>query len=114
MKKECLNTELNTHINMKDNKEKWIKDIFESLEGGKRAKPNVDLFARIEAEIENPDTKVIPLHHLRMIAAAAIVLLTLNIGALLQYNQGQKNNNEYQITENNHQTSLISDYKLYE
>lgn len=99
---------------MKDDKEQWIEDVFDSLKGSKRAKPNDDLFARIETEIESPDTKVIPLRQLRMIAAAAIVLLTLNIGALLQYTQSQKSNYENQVTESSHQTSLISDYKLYE
>lgn len=99
---------------MKDNKEKWIEDIFNSLEGSKRAKPNFDLFARIEAEIENIDTKVIPLRQVRMMAAAAIVLLTLNMGVFLQYTQSQEANNENEVIETIDQSSLISDYKLYD
>ncbi|MGB1243584.1 MAG: hypothetical protein ACPG49_13735, partial [Chitinophagales bacterium] len=76
--------------------------------------PNFDLFAKIEAEIDDIDTKMIPLRQVRMMAAAAIVLLSLNIGIVLQYSQNQQVSNENRLTEITDQTSLISDYKLYE
>jgi len=94
----------------KNDKEKWIDDVFDSVKGSDRAKPNSDLFGKILNEINAPDASIIPLFQLRMIAAAAVILLVLNIAILRQNIQNSNLNSDEWVTEN---TSVISNYNIY-
>lgn len=96
----------------KNDKEKWIDDVFGSIKGSERARPKSDLFGKILNEIETPNTRIIPLFQLRVIAAAAVVLLILNIAVLRQSIQNSYSNTEVWITENTEE-SVISNYNIY-
>jgi len=84
-----------------------IEDILESTKGSKRAKPSEDLLQQIEQRI-GVDGMIIPIGRLRLVAAAAALLLLVNILAVNTYLQSEvKENKQPNI-------SLISDFKLYE
>lgn len=99
---------------MKDNnKGKWLNDVFDSIKGSERAKPNDDLFGKILNKIDAPETQIIPLRQLRFAAAAAIILLVLNISLLRQNIQGDIFNTESQLIDNADE-AVISNYNIYE
>ncbi len=64
-------------------------DEFERLLDGlgklPRAQPRRDLFVGIEARIARPEAVVVSLRHYRALAAAAVLLLLLNVVALRYY-----------------------------
>ena len=96
---------------MKSDKDKWVNEVLGSLEGSKRAVPPPDLFARINQKIARPEAKIVPIGSYRLAAAAAVLLLVLNVWVLAQYAQtGALTSNE-QVTVNSE--SLISDFNLY-
>lgn len=89
-----------------DKKEQWADSILESTNGMKRAKPNDDLFAKITAQLpENKTVKLVPTERLFWVAAAACVLIAVNIYTL-SFNQ----KSEVPSYDN---TQLINDYSLY-
>ena len=97
-----------------EDREKWIEDVFDSMKGSQRAKPRADLFAKIEQEIQHPETRVIPLYQRRIAVAAAIVLLAGNVFALRHYvNTSQTKGNEI-VMDETLSPGLISNYNLYE
>ncbi len=96
----------------KNDKEKWIDDVFDSVKGSERAKPSKDLFGKILNEIDVSDASIIPLFQLRMLAAAAIVLLVLNIAILRQNVQNNNSNSEEWLSEKVEE-SVISNYNIY-
>ncbi len=99
---------------MKNDKEKWIEGVFESLKGSQRAKPSRELFAKIEGQIYKSEAKVIPLHQLRMAAASVILLLILNVFAFSQYAQNSTISTEDSVVYDASNQALISNYQLYE
>lgn len=104
-------------MTMRDEKEKWIEAVFNSVKDSKRAKPSSDLFAKIEQQISQPKAKVISMRQIALGIAAAILILIFNIFAMRQFvNQRQDfNTNVYDvvISDVSSQT-LISNYKIYE
>ena len=103
---------------MKNNmeKEQWIDDIINSMEGSQRAKPPQALFDKIETSIYRPEAKMIPMSMQRIVAVAASLLMLLNLFALKQY---QKVENRQQSfietgTSTNSNEGLFSDYNIYE
>jgi hypothetical protein len=67
------------------NKEKWITEVLDSTHGMSPAIPAVGLFQKIAAELANPQlikTRPLPV---KQWAAAAIVLLALNIGSVVYF-----------------------------
>ncbi len=98
----------------KRDKEKWINDVFDSMKGSQRAKPNPDLFAKIEHQIDAPEAKVISMHQWRMVAAAAVILLVLNVFALREVPESNALNTDELLVENTSNQQLISNYKIYE
>ncbi len=94
-------------------KEKWIDSVFESLEGSQRAKPQTDLFAAIESQLDAPEAKIIPVAQWRAGVAAAIIILVLNVFALQQFNQNRSLIQKGPLMEEDAGESLISNYKLY-
>ncbi len=88
-----------------------VEEVFNSMKGSQRAKPNRDLLARIERNLYTAKDRIIPLNQLRYLAAAAMVLLCLNTIAIYQINQSVESN----ITQSNVTSNsiLISNYKIY-
>ena len=99
---------------MKNDKEKWMESVFESLKGAERAKPGPDLFAKIESQTFDSEAKVIPIYQLRIAVAVAILLLFFNVIAFNQYAQSSSLNTEDLAAEEATSQSLISNYQLYE
>lgn len=88
-----------------------LDDALAQLKKLPRATPPPGLLGRIEARLGRPDAKTIPLKTWRMYAAAACMLLALNVTALA-----------YSLRTSSDQTAsydaangtLISDFQLYE
>ena len=99
---------------MNSDKEKWIEGVFGSLQGSRRAKPAVDLFAKIESQIDAQEAKIIPMPQWKIAIAAAAVILVMNVLALQNYVQSIDSQNSELITEEASSQALISNYKLYE
>ena len=88
-----------------------LDDALEQLKKLPRATPPSSLLGRIEASIGKAEAKIIPMKQWRMIAAAACVLVALNVTALSNYlNNASQPTAQYEASEN----SLISDFQLYE
>jgi len=83
----------------------------EHLKGLKRASPPPGLLSRIEDRIALADASVISLPQWRMIAAAAVMVLGVNIYALVSYSS---NNNAISMGGGYAATELVSDYQYYE
>ena len=92
---------------MKNNKDKWVDEVINSMQDSQKAQPAPELFAKIEAKIGQPYKKNILINRWRV--AAAILLLVLNGLALRQINQNNRNN-EVVITQ---EPSIISNYNIY-
>ena len=65
------------------NKEKWISEVIASTNGMHRASPGKDLFEKITSGMASAKTVTIKPFPITRWAAAAILLLALNVGAVL-------------------------------
>lgn len=92
---------------MHDNLNQRIDAILKSTQGSHRAKPKADLLAKIEYQLYNQKASIIPIRQLRLIAAAAVFLLFINVIAISIYLSQEVPSTEYA-------SSFIMDYKLYE
>ncbi|MFT7121873.1 MAG: hypothetical protein ACJAZ9_002061 [Neolewinella sp.] len=72
-----------------------------------RAKPAAGLFAGIEAAVAG--AKVVKMVDWRRVAAAAVLVATLNVTAILYYS-GQNSS----ASSSDYEMGLVSDYQLYE
>ncbi|MEZ5044879.1 MAG: hypothetical protein R2828_33615 [Saprospiraceae bacterium] len=99
---------------MDDEKEKWMKDVFESMKGSQRAKPKPELFAKIENRIVLSQVKVIPLRQWQYTVVAASFMLLINTTALFFYNQNNQMDYEEVVVVDTYNESLISSYQIYE
>ena len=97
---------------MQDEQEKWVDEIMGSLQGMQAAAPPEDLFASIEARINKPKAKVVPMRQLRWRIAIAAVLLLLNVMAIRSY--AVNNNDGYASVESFEHSQLVSDFKIYD
>lgn len=102
----------NAKINkMKTDGHDELEEMLEQLKSLPRAKPSPNLLGRIESRIARAEAKVIPLAQWRLSAAAALVVVSLNVYALTAYangSNGQTASSDYDAS------SLVSDYQLYE
>ena len=96
---------------MKDEREKWIESVFESMEGSQRAKPSPSLLSRIEDKIYASEANLISIPWIRWAVAAAVTLIVLNIAAV---SYSAKQSNTAYSSQDTESGSLISDYQLYE
>ncbi|WP_020566659.1 hypothetical protein [Neolewinella persica] len=88
-----------------------LEDALEQLKKLPRATPPPDLLGRIESRLGKVEAKVIPMKQWRMIAAAACVLVALNVTALSNYlNSASQQTAQYDTSSD----ALISDFQLYE
>lgn len=98
---------------MNDEKEKWVEDVFQSMKGSERAKPQHDLFEKIQNRIGVGDAKVVSLHQWKYTAAAVVLILFMNITALVYFNQQHQVNYEDVADGNTYNQALISTYQIY-
>lgn len=83
------------------------------LKNLKRAKPNPNLFAKIQNQIADETTiypQKITSFQLRMAAAAAVLLIVTNSFLIF----GLNTNNSVQDLQNRNSIELISDFTIYE
>jgi hypothetical protein len=88
-----------------------LDEAMEQLRKLPRATPPPGLLGRIEARIGKAEAKIIPIKQWRMLAAAACVLVALNVTALANYmDESSGPTAQYDTSYN----VLISDFQLYE
>jgi hypothetical protein len=88
-----------------------LDDALKQLRKLPRATPPPGLLGRIEARIGKAEAKVIPMQQWRMLAAAACVLVALNVTVLANYlNESSGPTAQYEASND----LLISDFQLYE
>jgi len=92
-------------------KEKWAEEVLHSLDGLKRAEPADDLFDKITTKIqEKKQAVIIPVKRLRWLAAAACLVIGLNIYVFsIGMQSSQKGN-----TSESQSIELLTDFSLYE
>lgn len=102
---------------MSSEKEKWLEEVFNSMEGSQRARPRPELLAKIENQIGDSKANVIALPQLRKYAAAAAVLLLINASALMYYIQNQdlssQNIAALNVDADLYDESYINSFQLY-
>lgn len=99
---------------MKQDKEKWAEEVLGSMQGSSRAIPDTGLYARIVDQIEAPGAKRIPMRQWTMAAAAAVLILVLNVVTLKQYIGSNSQQSVEVVADNTYEQSLISNYKIYD
>lgn len=100
---------------MEEDKDKWIEDVLGSMQGSQRAKPNPELYEKIERQLEAPETKIVPMRQWRYAAVAAVLVLVFNAFALRQVVQTNDFSvGEMVVSSDDSGQSLISNYKIYE
>lgn len=98
---------------MNNEKEKWVEDVFQSMKGSERAKPQPDLFEKIQSRIRVGDGKVLNLFHWKYASAAAVLILFMNITALVYFNQQNKLKNKGVQDRNIYNRAIINTYQIY-
>jgi hypothetical protein len=98
---------------MNDDKVKWMEDVFQSMKGSQRAKPQSDVFVKIQNRIGFGDAKIVPLRQGRYAAAVAVLMLVVNTTALVYFNQQHQVNYEDVADGNTYNQALISTYQIY-
>lgn len=98
---------------MENDKEKWIDEVFDSVKGSHRARPNPDLLIAIEDQLDLQIRTISPWQW-RLSAAAACLLLALNFFSIRHYLQNSGSQNLELVSETVHEQALISNYKLYD
>jgi hypothetical protein len=72
------------------NKEKWIDEVMNSTQGMSRADPDNDLLDKITSKLNSPNAvKTTPLPVTQW-AAAAILLIALNVGSVIYFTNHNK------------------------
>lgn len=98
---------------MDANKEEWINQSMDSLQGMRRAQPSAELLMQLEQDLFGVKAKIISMNHLRIAAAAAGLLLFINIYSLRQLaNTEEIGTTEVAMMEES--DALLSSYKLYD
>ena len=88
-------------------KEEWIDAVMKSTHGMSRAQPPTDLFEKITSKLNGRETVKIISMPVKQWAAAAILLLALNIGSVV-YFTSQNNKSRVSNTTN----SLAAELQL--
>ena len=86
-----------------DKKQQWANETLKSLDGLKRAQPSDVLFDQILKKLPTNETAFIPLKQLAWVAAAACLLIMVNVISLKPESaESQQKSSE-----------LLSNYNLY-
>jgi len=96
-----------------DDKEKWIQKILNSTEGYQKSQAPPDLFNKIEQRLDQTTGKIIPIHQWRVAAAAAIILMVLNLFGLRQYIQNNSSDTTTMEQKYASNEPISSTYQLY-
>lgn len=93
---------------MMEKREHWSEEVMDSLTGIQRATPRPDLYDEIYSQIHLPEmVKIIPLQNLKWVAAAAALLISINLLAINHpYDENQQGEEELEW-------SLVNDYSIY-
>ena len=93
---------------MMEKREHWSEEVMDSLTGIQRAIPRPDLYDEICSQIHLPEmVKIIPLQNLKWVAAAAVLLISINLLAINHpYDENPQGEQELEL-------SLINDYSIY-
>lgn len=102
---------MNKFSNM-DNKDKWIKNVLNSMSGSKRATPNWSLHDRIEESIYFSNKKIVPIQIWKRYAVAASLILALNVSTI--YYSYQYTTASNPIVQADDQERLFTSYQIYE
>jgi len=96
-------------------KNKWIEEVFDSLQGMERAQPAPDLLGRIEQNIDRSTGQERLRGQAWLAIAAAVTLLVINLLATRQLLQPETlQAYERQGQMEGFEESLLSDYNFYE
>lgn len=99
---------------MNQDKEKWIDDKMNSLEGIGSAKAPEQLFAKIEQQVFQPETKLVAFSQWRAAAAIALLFLAFNFWAIGRQVQLQETTAGESVINTEYTPTLVSDFKLYD
>lgn len=99
---------------MKKDIDKWKDDVLNSMKGSRRAVPPLDLFAKIEAQIDTAEARVIPMRQWSYAVAASLLVLMLNVFALRQIIRSNTGTTTEQVATTDAEQVLISNYNIYE
>lgn len=93
-----------------------MEEVFQSMQGSKRAQPQSELFHRIQEQLAHPTGKVVSMRQWSYAAAVAAVILLLNTLALSTYLDRNTTTTETVATTaiDTYSESLISTYQIYE
>ncbi|MEM9929026.1 MAG: hypothetical protein AAF840_04370 [Bacteroidota bacterium] len=87
-----------------------LDGALEHLKRLPRATPPPELLAQIEADLPGPTAKVVALKEWRKLAAAAVIVLSLNATALIYY----ANQPAQEASAGYAEAELMADYQLYD
>jgi len=73
------------------NKEQWVRDVMNSTSGMQKASPGEGLLANVMAQLDNAPTTRIIRFPVKQWAAAAILLLALNVGSVIYFTNRSSN-----------------------
>ena len=68
-------------------KEQWITEVLNSAEGMAKARPAADLYEKVMRDLDNPQSPKIIRLPVKQWAAAAILLIALNVGSVIYFSQ---------------------------
>ena len=100
-------------MRMNKTKEKWMTEIFHSMEGSQRVSPKPELFVRIQDHLMHLKNERVTLDQWKYIAIAAIFILTLNSAALIFHKEHQKVAKAPEVVLETYDKVLITSYKIY-
>jgi hypothetical protein len=78
----------------KNNKEKWVKEVLNSIEGCTKAAPSERLYAALEKRITIPVTKGRVISFKVVSAAAACIILLISVNMYVLQKQSTSRNTE--------------------
>ncbi|MFT5336875.1 MAG: hypothetical protein ACI9YL_000877 [Luteibaculaceae bacterium] len=96
---------------MNTERNEWVEEVFQSMQGSQRIPVPGNLFAKIENQLEESGRTIIPLQIWGSVAAAALVLVAINISALMYYSNSAENTNS--VANGTMYESPITNYEIY-
>lgn len=99
---------------MNDERKEWIEKALNSMTDAQRASPDKNLKYRIEKEIQSEEIELVSPLRWRISAAAAILLLIINIYAISNYGSSGNKGNLLTGSTVYSDITLLSTYDIYE
>jgi len=99
---------------MNKKKSNWVEEVIHSMEGSQKAQPRPEVLAKIQGKLSPLGSALVPVKQWRKYAAAAAVILLINISALMIINK----NENVQVSENGNSympaNTMINTYQIYD